>query len=254
MSSENFVTSLQKGLSVLEAFTPDRPVMKLQDLTSSTGMPKTTVFRLLRTLTSLNYLRFNTTTREYSLGPKAMSLGYTTLASLDLREIARSYLEELSRLSGQNVNLGILDGAEVVYIDRITKKQLIKTDHTVGSRVSVHATALGRAILAYLNREEFEKIWKKMLANPVEGQELGTKHEEFLGMLKEVRRKGYSLNNEEFIKGIRAIGAPIFNARREIKGAINMPVFSKSVSVKQLTSQYAPMLISTAERISASVA
>jgi len=254
MAKENFVNSLKKGLNILETFTPENPKLKLQELTLRMGLPKTTVFRLLHTLTALNYVRFDTKTREYFLGPKVMSLGYTTLASLDLREIAQPYLEELSQLSGQNVNLGILDGTEVVYIERITKKHLISSDRTVGSRVSVYETAIGRAILAHLNREKFEEIWSELLADPGALKHFGKRPEQFLAMLEEVRQNGYSVSNEEFIAGIRGIAAPILSATGTVEAAINMPVFTKTVSQKQLIKRYAPMLIDTANRISACVA
>jgi len=252
MANKNFVTSLQRGLSLLEMFTPERPTLKLQELTVRVGLPRTTVFRLLRTLISLNYVRFDPITREYFLGPKVMSLGYATLASLDLTGIARPYLEELSRLTGQNVNLGILDGTEVVYIERITKKQLISTDHTVGSRVSVHATAIGRAILAYMDQEECEEILNELFADPKAVSHLGKRREEFLELLEEARRNGYSFVDEEFIVGIRAIGAPIFSSKGTVEAAINMPVFIGGVSLEKLVERYAPMLVNTADKISAS--
>ena len=254
MAKENFVNSLKKGLNILETFTPENPKLKLQELTLSTGMPKTTVFRFLHTLTALNYIRFDTKTREYFLGPKVMSLGYATLSGIDLREIARPYLEELSQSSGQNVNIGILDGTEVVYIERITKRHLISTDRTVGSRVSLYETAIGRAILAYLKQEKFEELWRELLADPEAREHFGKRPEQFLTLLEAVRRNGYSVSNEEFIPGIRAIAAPIISATGTVEAAINMPVFTKTVSQNQLKKQYAPMLVDTANRVSACVA
>jgi IclR family transcriptional regulator, pca regulon regulatory protein len=251
MSKEPMVNSLQRGLTLLEGFTRERPRLKLQELTLAANLPKTTVLRLLRTLVSLNYVRFDALKREYSLGPKVMSLGYATLVGLDLKEIARPYLKELSQATGQNVNLGILDGTEVVYIERITRKQLITTDHTVGSRVNLYSTAIGRAILAYLDPEEREKVVRVLFTHPG-AKEIGMRRERFLELLLEVRRNGYAVNNEEFIAGIRGIGAPIFNSEGKVDAAVNMPVFSKSVSLRQLTRQYAPMLLRTASDISGS--
>jgi IclR family pca regulon transcriptional regulator len=251
MNKDSFVNSLQRGLQILEAFAPERPRLRLHDLTVNTGMPKTTVLRILRTLLSLRYLRFDASSRAYFLGPRAMSLGYATLAGLDLREIARPYLEELSHQTQQNVNLGILDETEVVYIERITVKHLIRTDHTVGSRVNLHSTAIGRAILANLPPEHSEGIVGKIVAERTPLRQLAKTPAQFRDLLKEVRRRGYSLNNEEFIPGIRAIGAPIFDGQGTVEGAINMPVFSKTISLKQLTGKFAPMLVRVAGEISA---
>jgi IclR family pca regulon transcriptional regulator len=251
MPQETMVNSLQRGLTLLEGFTRERPRLKLQELTQSSRLPKTTVLRLLRTLVSLNYVRFDALKREYCLGPRVMSLGYATLAGLDLREIARPYLEELSRVSGQNVNLGILDRTEMVYVERVTRKQLITTDHTVGSRVNLYSTAIGRAVLAYLDAGEREQMVRRLFA--AEGaKRIGMRREAFLELLQEVRRNGYAVNNEEYIPGIRAIGAPIFNAGGKADAAVNMPVFSKSISLRQLTKHYAPNLLRTAADISGS--
>jgi IclR family pca regulon transcriptional regulator len=251
MDKDSFVNSLQRGLQILEAFAPERPRLRLHDLTVKTGVPKTTVLRILRTLLSLRYVRFDASSRAYFLGPKVMSLGYATLAGLDLREISLPYLEELSHQTQQNVNLGILDETEVVYIERITVKHLIRTDHSVGSRVNLHSTAIGRAILANLPPEHSEEIVKKIVAERIPLRQLAKTPAEFRDLLKEVRRRGYALNNEEFIPGIRAIGAPIFNSQGTVEGAINMPVFSKTISLKHLTRKFAPMLVKVASDISA---
>jgi IclR family pca regulon transcriptional regulator len=247
---ETTVHSLQRGLALLERFTREQPRRKLQELTQAAKLPKTTVLRLLRTLVSLGYVRFDAVSREYCLGPKVMSLGYATLAGMDLKEIARPYIDDLSRVTGQNVYLGVLDGSEVVYIERVTRKQLIATDHTVGSRVNLHSTAVGRAILAHLAPEKRKKFIGNLFRQRT--LQIGMRREEFVELLAEVRRNGFSVSNEEFIPGIRAIGAPVFDSRGEADAAMNMPVFSKSVSLRQLTRQFAPLLVRAAAEISAS--
>ncbi|PKN67922.1 MAG: hypothetical protein CVU57_01525 [Deltaproteobacteria bacterium HGW-Deltaproteobacteria-15] len=251
MSDRNFVNSLQRGLTILETFTRERPKHNLQQLTQATNLPKTTVLRLLRTLVSLGYVRYEAASREYSLGPKVMSLGYATLAGMDLRDIARPCLHDLSRLSGQNVNLAVLDGIEAIYIERITRKQLISTDHTVGSRVNTHSTAVGRAMLAFLGDDELRDALGRLYDDPETARDLRLGREQFCRLLKSIRRNGYAVNNEEYIMGIRAIGAPIFNGSGRVEAAINMPVFSRSVSMKELTERFAPMLVNTAREISA---
>jgi len=251
MTHWKFVNSLQRGLAILEAFTRERPKSNLNHLTQATNLPKTTVLRLLRTLASLEYVRYDTVSREYSLGPKVMSLGYATLAGIDLREVARPYLEDLSRLSGQNVNLAILDGIEAIHIERITRKRLISTDNTIGTRVNTHSTAIGRAMLAFLGDDELKYALERLYDDPDNARHLHLGREQFRTLLKSVRRNGYAVSNEEYIMGIRAIGAPIFNASGRVEAAINMPVFSRSVSMKELTQRFAPMIVRTANDISA---
>jgi IclR family pca regulon transcriptional regulator len=246
----NFVNSLDRGLKILRAFTPAKPELRLLDITNLTSLPKTTVIRLLKTLTSLNYIRFDSNNRKYYLGPEVMSLGFTVLSSMDIREIALPYIAELSRISDQSVNLGILDRSEVVYIERIKKRTILNIDQHVGSRLSSYRSSIGRAILAYLEKKDFEIVLREILKEKNSVDFIGPKGKSLLKILEKVRQKGFALNNEELIPGLRAIGAPIFNSEGNVEAAINMPVFSQMVSLTELTEKYAPMLIETAQMIS----
>lgn len=246
----DFVKSLERGLHILRAFTPAQPKLRLLDITRSTGLPKTTVIRLLKTLSSLNYVRFDPDARKYYLGPEVMSLGFTVLSSMDIREIALPYIEELSRASDQNVNLGLLDRAEIVYIERIKKRRILSIEHHVGSRLNSYRSSIGRAILAYLSEEEFEIVLREILREENAVDFVGPEGQFLRMVLDEVRQKGYALNNEELIPGLRAVAAPIFSAEGNIEAAINMPVFSQLVTLEELTKKFAPMLMETAKKIS----
>jgi len=106
--------------------------------------------------------------------------------------------------------------------------------------------------LAYMDQEECEEILNELFADPKAVSHLGKRREEFLELLEEARRNGYSFVDEEFIVGIRAIGAPIFSSKGTVEAAINMPVFIGGVSLEKLVERYAPMLVNTADKISAS--
>jgi IclR family pca regulon transcriptional regulator len=246
-----YVNSLQRGMQILEAFTAAEPRLRLQQLTFKTELPKTTVFRFLRTLTSLNYLHFDLKTKTYSLGPRVMSLGFTVLSTLDLRDAALPHLEELSRISDQNVNLGILDKTEVVYVERIKRRRILNIDLHVGSRLDLYQSSIGRAILAFLAEDEFRRIFGEIMKDREARRRVGPGGKQLLKKLEEARRKGYALNDEEMIPGLRAIGAPVFNYKGIVEGAINMPVFSAEVSLRELTERYLPLLLDTAKKISA---
>jgi len=248
---EKFVTSLQRGLEILEAFTPAEAKLKLRELTLKTGLPKTTVFRLLKTLISLDYVHFNSEAKQYSLGPRVMSLGFTVLSSLDLRDAALPHIEDLSRIADQNVNLGILDRTEVVYIERIKKRRILNIDHHVGSRLNIYQSSIGRAILAFLRKDKFREVLREILKDREAVKHIGPNGEQLLEKLQETHLKGYALNDEEMTPGLRAIGAPVFNAQGEVEAAINIPVFSQMVSREELIQRYAPLLLDTAKKVSA---
>ena len=143
----------------MEAFTPEEPRLTLQDLTNKIGLPKTTVHRLLYTLVSSNYIASDSQ-KQYFLGPKFVSLGMSVLASMEVREIALPFLESLAQVSQQNVNLGILDRTEVMYICRVEKKSIIPMTLKIGSRLNCYQTALGRALLAVLDAEQLSQVFE----------------------------------------------------------------------------------------------
>ncbi len=251
MPSVSLTNSLQRGLQVLEAFTPSSPRMRLQEVVNKTGLPKVTVLRFLRTLTALKYLSYNDESRLYSLSPRVMSLGYTALSGMDVREAALPFLEQLSETTGQNVNLGVLDGTEVVYVERIKKKQILNIDLHVGSRLSAYNSSIGLVILAYMNRAELDRVIVELLRNPEIEALGGAKGELLYGNLRDVRAKGYALNDESYVGGVRAIAAPVFDHSGIVDAGINIPVFSHMISKGQLLERYLPPLLETAKRVSA---
>ncbi len=244
------VKSLLKGLTILDAFTPQNVKLGFQELVLKTGLPKTTVFRFLHTLALHDYLSFDSKSHKYFLGPKAILWGFTVFSSLDLRELALPYMEKLAEETGQNVNLGILDDTDVIFIERIRKNNIIDINLHIGSRLNLYQTSIGRALLAFSNQKKIGSILNKLLKNPEAMVHIGQEGEKLIKLLKEIRHKGYALSDEEFIKGIRSIAAPIFNAQGDVEGAINIPVFTHTVSRKELIKRYVPLLLDTVEKIS----
>ena len=250
MPSVTLTNTLQRGLRVLEAFTPALSKMRLQDVVEKTGFPKVTVLRFLRTLLFLGYVSYDGKSKLYSLSPRVMSLGFTALSGMDLREAALPHLQELSDKTGQNVNLGILDGTEVVYIERIKKRRILNIDLYVGSHLDVYHTSIGHAILAYMNRADCQRTVDLLLKNSEIATYLGPGGKHLYKRLEEVRQKGYAFNDEEYVAGLRAIAAPVFNHEGIVDAGINVPVFAHQVSRQELLQYYVPLLIETAERVS----
>lgn len=251
MPSVTLTNSLQRGLQVLEAFTQSSPRMRLQEIVNKTGFPKVTVLRFLRTLTALKYVSYDNESKLYSLSPRVMVLGYAALSATDVRTVALPFLEQLSEATGQNVNLGILDGIEIIYVERIKKKQILNIDLHVGSRLKVYNSTIGQVILANMDSTERERLLNELPHDPETTAIIGPKGELLYKTLQNVREKGYALNNESYIAGVRAIGAPVFNHKGVVDAGINIPVFSSMVSLNELLQRYLPLLLETAEHISA---
>ena len=246
------VESLRKGLEVMEAFSSHKPRLRLQEVASLTGQPKATAYRLLRTLMSLGYVNYDKTSMMFYLGPRVMSLGFTVLSSMDLRELAQPYLEDLSLKTQQNVNLGLLDRAEVIYVERIKKRQILNIDLFVGSRLPAYSSSIGQAILAYLPEEELEDAISVRLADEVAAVEIGPGGAKLKEKLAWVRRNGYALNDQDSFIGLRAVAAPLFDREGRVEAAVNVAAFSQLTSSEELMQNHLPWLLTTVASISRS--
>ena len=238
--------SLARGLWVLECFTPNKHQFSLAELSKLlVGIPKASLFRVVKTLWAMNYLRYDEQYKRYYLGAGVLSLGFSVLQSMELREIARPYLEKLSRECNKTVNLAILDKHEMVYIERIRVPGIRAFNISIGNRIPVWNTAVGKAVLAYLEPKKLKEIVKKLREVPG-SRSLGN---EFMKTLEEVRRDGFSMSDQEFLKGIRALAVPVFSSQGVVC-SINLIVEPEDVSVEELRNDYAPKLISVGKELS----
>lgn len=247
----NFINSLSRGLGILEVFTHDQFSLTFTEIVKEMKLSQTTVFRIIHTLKEVGYLKFDSENRRYYLGPKVLKLGFATLANIGISDVARPYMEELNRVIKENINLGILDDHEIVYIDQIKSNQILDINLHVGSRISIYNSAIGRAIMMYMPKSEQNEIIKKLKQDRKARLFLGLNGQKFLRTVEEARERGFAINNEEYIIGVRAIAVPILNHQGSVKGGINISVPSARVSLNDLESKYAPFLIETGQKISA---
>ena len=253
MAQPKRVNSLIRGLEILETFTPSDPRLSLQELAARTGLPKTTVHRFLKTLLAMNYVTLDPRARVYSLAPRVMALGFSVLSGMDLRQTAYPFMEALSRQTDQNVNLAVLDRTEMLYIERITVRRIISTNLYVGSRVNCYLTAMGRALIAFLSPERYDRLLQELLKDRDAVPHIGRHGEKLAAILEVVRLKGYASNDGEWVPGLRAIGVPVFNGRGEVEASLNMSFISQMVGFDEMIENYVEPLMTAAGKISAAL-
>jgi DNA-binding IclR family transcriptional regulator len=242
---EGSVSSLVRGLQVLECFSQRRNSYTLTELAKRLSMPKSSLHRVLKTLSQMNYLRYEGITRRYYLGIGVLSLGFSVLQSMELREIARPYLEKFSRECNKTINLAILDKKEMVIVERIRVPGIRSFDISVGKRLPPWNTAVGRAVLAYLEPVKVQEI-----VNGTTGlTDCNLSKDEFLQLLADIRKDGFAVDNQEYLKGIIAIGVPIFSAT-DVSGSINMIFEPEDVCIEELRNKYAPKLMELGKKLS----
>jgi IclR family pca regulon transcriptional regulator len=245
--------SLERGLAILSCFTPKRPVLGIADIADELGMSRSTTHRYVITLVALGYLEQGAS-RKYRLGLRVTNLGMSALNSTGLREHAHPYLEELRQRTSYTTSLAVLDGTEVLYIDRVRSfrrgQGRVDLDLHPGSRLPAHATAMGKMLLANLPEPEQRELLGSMkLAK--RGPNTITSKKALRDELDEVREEGFAVNDEELAPNLYAIAAPVRNEGREVVAAVNVAAHSSVISLEEMVDALSPHLLSTADRISA---
>jgi IclR family transcriptional regulator, pca regulon regulatory protein len=248
--------SLERGLAILSAFKSDRPLLGVSELGREVGLSRSTTHRYVATLATLGYLQQDPSTKRYQLGPRVLDLGFSAIHSMELREISAPHLQQLSDNTGFTVNMAILDGTDIVYIERCRSARAgqreIDLNLHVGSRLPAYCTSMGKILLAYLPRDE-----RDALLESIDLQQRGpntlTARRALRVELERVREAGLAINNEELAYGLRSIAAPVLSQSGSIAAAINLAVHSSMVSMEELVERLSGPLRRTADDISARI-
>ena len=208
---KNVVQSLAKGFRVLEAFSAADPELPLAQVARRAAMDNATAFRLLNTLVMLGYVERIAGTRNFRLTLKCLDLGFNAIARTDLRDRVRPVLRSLVGEVNEAASVGVLDGADVVYVERVQAGLVrLGVDVRVGSRIPAYCSAIGLAILAYLPKDEQGRVLAlkprvKLTPRTV------TDLKEIHARLARVRRAGYIVVDQEITSGLRALAAPVLD-------------------------------------------
>jgi IclR family pca regulon transcriptional regulator len=245
--------SLERGLAILGCFTPERPVLGIADIADDLGMSRSTTHRYVITLVALGYLEQGAS-RKYRLGLRVTDLGMSALNSTGLREHAHPYLEELRQRTSYTVNLSVLDGADILYVDRARSfrrgQSKIDLDLHPGSRLPAYCTSMGKLLLANLPDEQQRDLFTTMKLTK-RGPNTITSKKALRDELDEVLDAGFAVNDQELAPELHSISAPVRNEAREVVAAVNMAAHSSMISLEELVDALGPHLVSTADRISA---
>jgi IclR family pca regulon transcriptional regulator len=240
------IQSVSRAFTILELFDERRPHLSTTEIAELTGLNRATAYRFCQTLLSLAYLE-EVAPRRFRPGLKAVSLARAALSSRELPDLAQPYLRNLRDSAGETVNMALLDGAEVVYVSRLLSHHLLALRLFVGSRLPAYASSLGRAMLAFLPDGEVQAI--------LDGSSFQTftRHtivdrRRLLAELHRVRIRGYAINDQELVLGIRGIAAPIFGVGGRPIAAINLSI-AHPLSVKEIETKFVGSLLETAQAI-----
>lgn len=232
--SDAILSTLDKGLHVLEilAATAAPGGLTLTELSHAVGMHRTTLFRILNTLQGRHLVARDDATDRYQIGLGVLALASARLRTLDIRHAARPALLHLCQHTQELVFLTVLDGTEVVTVERFEGAQVIALRADIGGRRPAYCTASGKAILAHLAEDEVERVLAAGMpprtARTITAPLVMRHH------LTEVRARGFAVDDEERIEGVRCVAAPIFSYDEYVCGAISIAAPSLRTSWERL--------------------
>ena len=212
----NIIKSIIKAFDVLESLI-EHEKLGVSELSRITGLGKSTTHRILNTLKYLNYVEQDTETGNYFVSVKMFTLGNKLAINLPIKRIARPHLEKLFEKTNETINLGILDKQSVVYLDKIQSKEPLRIELNIGHEVPLYCSAMGKSIIAFNKDIQLEDMeYKHYTENTV------TSNKELNAQLKEIRKKGYSLDDEEYIKGLICIAVPILDLEGKAVASVSV--------------------------------
>ncbi len=243
------VQSIGRALTLLEALRDGPGEVGIAALSKEVGLHVSTTHRLLATLVARGYARQNAETGRYALGPQSVRLAEAYLAQLDLRGLVHPWLERLSRETGETSNLVVLEGREVLYLDKVESPQSLRYFSRIGHRAPLHCTAVGKVLLAYRPRAEAEALLGQGRLEALTPRTI-VAPSLFWRELQQARLQGFALDQEECEEGASCIAAPLHNAAGQVEGALSVSGPAIRLTSRRLAA-LAPLMRRTADEISA---
>jgi len=240
------VHSVERVIALLTALGRAGRPLSVAQLSAEVGLPRPTIYRLMQTLTTQGMTAV--TDGGYVIGPRILWLAGQRLEQLELRAAGRSVLLDLRDRTGETAHLAVLEQGQVVYIDKVESPGPMRMASAIGKIMPAHSTALGKAMLAHLPAEEVNRILDTV-GMPRRTPNTITDRGRFLAELATIRARGFSVDNIENEDGIRCVGAPIFDHRRQVVGAISISGPATRMTLERVR-RLGPEVRQAAERMS----
>lgn len=250
-SDKFYIQSINRALTLVELIgkAGDEGISQTL-LSKASGLPVSTVYRILYNLLSWQYVQEDDYGR-FRLGLGLISLGNIASGSIELKSTAHPYLADLGNLTSETIYLAILDEdhADVIYIDKIESKGNIKLAAGIGSRNCIHSTANGKVLVSGFTDDHIKKLIS-MSGMPAHTDSTITKPEDLIREINQVRLQGYAIDNIENEPGVRCVAAPVFDSRGRIAGSISLSGISTSVTIELVEQRYKNLVMKTAYELS----
>ena len=214
------VQVIERAVDILQVLSEDSRELSAGELSERLSLHKSTVHRLLTVLDQHRLIRRNAETGRYTLGLRLFEFGTRAVRGLQLRDQAQPYLDRLARETGETAHICVFDDGDMVSVAYAEGPRSIRMPATVGRRTTAYCSAVGKAVLAFLP----ESVLDEVLARPLRAHTEKTlvTRTALLADLRQIRIRGYAVDNEEREKGLRCVGAPVWNYTGEVAAAVSV--------------------------------
>ena len=248
-NSRQFVASLSRGFKLLSTVCTSATPLSLSELSKQSELSISTIQRLTYTLQHMGLLDRDHQTKKFKIGPEMITLSFTVIDNLGLKEVAYPYMQELNQKINEVVALAVFSGTQVILIESIKTQQILNVSTSGGVSIPFHATASGKAMLAYMPDTKADVLLSKLSFEKFTPNTI-TSLDAFKAELPKVRKDGFASSIEESNYGLNAVAAPIRNNEGEVLAALTVLVPTVRVSEDKLINEYGPQVAKIANRIS----
>ncbi|MBI5589647.1 MAG: helix-turn-helix domain-containing protein [Deltaproteobacteria bacterium] len=227
MPDRSFISTIERGLKILEIFGTAARGLTLTEVADSCQMNKTAASRFLYTFCDLGYLSRDENKR-YFLSPKILSIGFGYLNSSSIRSICKPHIDQLSSELNTTANLAILDDTDVIYLYRREVKRYLNYDLYDGSKLPAYCTSPGKVLLAGLKDDELKNRIARMTLEPITRKTITSK-EDFWEEMVRTRNRGYAISDRELSMDLCSVAVPLIDGQEMVVASINMTTASDDV-------------------------
>ncbi len=218
---EYIVPAVDRAARILMLLRTEGRGMTIAEITEATGWHKSSVHKLLVTLSHHGLLDREEETKRYSLGIELIGYGQFVLKNLDFANAARSLLKQLADFSGETANYCLVQGKKIVVVDSVESRIELRVVPPIGTADPLMMKSNGKAVLAFMPESQVKKIIEEEGLSALTKKSI-TESEAFHSELAAVRKRGYATDFEEFREGISAVSAPVFNSAGKVVGALSL--------------------------------
>jgi DNA-binding IclR family transcriptional regulator len=226
---------IDRAAQILDTFGFDHQELSVSEIGAKTGLHRSTAHRILMALEYNDLIKQNPDTGKYHLGIKLFKLGHQAVSQLSLREICRPFLMRIMNETQETVHLAVLDDDQVLYLDKVEGPHALRMPSRVGRHIPTYCTSLGKAMLSCLDDHEVKNIFRSRVLRSYTVNTVKTL-DRLLTELRVIRRRGYSVDNEEIEIGLRCVGAPLKDHTGGMVGAISTAAPSARLVAQKIPS------------------